>query len=64
MSLRRCRTPRCPEWTREGYGDNPYMEADGVFCWRCRQKDKRAQEKDKRARRAYERRIKEASGGK
>ncbi len=42
MSLRRCRTPRCPHWTREGYRDNPHMIADGMYCWRCRRKERRA----------------------
>ncbi len=44
MSIVRCMTRGCPHYTREGYGDNPYMEADGSFCWRCRRKHKRSEE--------------------
>lgn len=56
MSLIRCATRSCPHWTREGYGDNPHMEADGVFCWRCRQRHRRDEEKALRALRKAEHR--------
>lgn len=57
VSLRQCRTQDCPHWTREGYRDNPYMKADGMFCWRCRQKHRRQDEQAARRReRAKEKR--------
>lgn len=58
MSVVRCRTPKCPHYTREGYRDDPYREADGVFCWRCRRKHKRSEEASLRRLRAAEAKTK------